>query len=722
MPDDGKSSVTGVAVLNWSDPRLQEEQASKDTGCEQGVRTGDAKGVGIVEFLRGKHILVTGATGFLAKALVEKILREQPDVGRLYLFIQPRADQPAQQRLEQLVASPIFGHLRLKHGSAYEQFMAAKLGAVEGDISREGLGLSPSVLEEIRSKVQVVINSAATTTFDERYDVALNVNTQGPRRLLELAHSCPDLQLLLHVSTAFVNGRRRGRCMERPFNYGDTIAAELQQHHSTVAQRQLDIETEIALAEKERLAAEAAAEARGMSKEDVQAAVQKHMVDLGMSRAQQCGWQDTYVFTKAMGEMVLTRGHKDLPLAIVRPSIVESCLIEPMAGWMEGMRMADPILLAYGKGQMAGFLANPDGVLDMVPCDKVINAVLAIATHTAYLGHGAPVSVYHVATSVANPLGIQLVADATSDHFAHSPMLQRDGSAVTVQRMQVFRHPQLFMLDVWLKYQLPLQLAKLFPWNSSLSDRRNNLLLKTAQQLSYLGKLYEPYTFYAARFDASNTERLFSLMSEEEQQHFNFDLRSIDWHAYLSGGATGTRGARGAGPGGARTGGTGAAGAGGVVGHGAGDLVAAGAGAGDPGAGGASAGGAGAVGTCAGGTVQRRPFFVPLLRQVLSLPSSTGLTPPLLCPPPDQSQPQLQPDSPLRTPSLYTEQSDSLTEQREPESRPASPIHASRIGPRVPCARPPPIPGTHSMAIRPIKRMNEDECIQQKLGTSTNPN
>ncbi|CAI5465740.1 unnamed protein product [Closterium sp. Yama58-4] len=533
MSDDGNSGGADVAVLSWPEARLEVEQASKDGAHEQGVGTGDAKGLGIVEFLRGKHILVTGATGFLAKALVEKILREQPDVGRLYLFIQPRADQPAQQRLEQLVESPIFGHLRSKHGSAYEQFMAAKLGAVEGDISIEGLGLSASVLEEIRSKVQVVINSAATTTFDERYDVALNINTQGPRRLLELAHSCPYLQLLLHVSTAFVNGRRRGRCMERPFNYGDTIAAELQQQQGTVAQGQLDIETEIALAEKERLAAEAAAEAQGMSKEDVQAAVQKHMVDLGMSRAQQCGWQDTYVFTKAMGEMVLTRGHKDLPLAIVRPSIVESCLNEPMAGWMEGMRMADPILLAYGKGQMAGFLANPDGVLDMIPCDKVINAVLAIATHTASLGYGAPVSVYHVATSVANPLGIQLVADATSDHFAHAPMLQRDGSAVTVQRMQVFRHPQLFMLDVWLKYQLPLQLAKLFPWNSSLSDRRNNLLLKTAQQLSYLAKLYEPYTFYAARFDASNTEHLFSLMSEEEQQHFNFDLRSIDWHTYL---------------------------------------------------------------------------------------------------------------------------------------------------------------------------------------------
>ncbi|GJP51989.1 hypothetical protein CLOM_g11113 [Closterium sp. NIES-68] len=534
MPGDG-SSGNGVAVLARPEARWQEEQPDKGGARELGAGASEGRGLGIVEFLRGKHVLVTGATGFLAKALVEKILREQPDVGRLYLFIQPRADQPAEQRLAQLVGSPIFAHVRAQHGTAYERFMAAKLRAVEGDISREGLGVSAAVREELSSKVQVLVNSAATTTFDERYDVALNINTQGPRRLLDLADSCRNLQLLLHISTAFVNGKRRGRSMERAFEYGATIAAELQHAQAGAggAQVRVDVATEIALAEHERAAAQATAEAAGLSGEDVQAAVQKHMVELGMRRAQQCGWQDTYVFTKAMGEMVLTRARTHLPLAIVRPSIVESCLREPMAGWMEGMRMADPILLAYGKGQMAGFLANPDGVLDMVPCDMVINAVLAIATHTASVGPGAPVAVYHVATSVANPLGIQVVADATSDHFAVAPMLQRDGSAVAVQRMQVFRHPRLFMLDVWLKYQLPLQLAKLSPWSSSLSERRNNLLLKTAQQLSYLAKLYEPYTFYAARFDASNTERLFSLMSEEEQRQFDFDLRAIDWHSYL---------------------------------------------------------------------------------------------------------------------------------------------------------------------------------------------
>ncbi|CAI7812196.1 unnamed protein product, partial [Closterium sp. NIES-53] len=125
----------------------------------------------------------------------------------------------------------------------------------------------------------------------------------------------------------------------------------------------------------------------------------------------------------------------------------------------------------------------------------------------------------------------------------------------------------------------------------------------------------------------------------------------------------------------------------GVGGTGAGGAGAAGAGAVDPGAGGA------------GGTVRPRPYFVPLLQQILGVPSSTGLPPPFLCPPPDQSQLPLQPASPLPLPSRYTEQSGGLTEHREPLSCPVSLVHTAR---RTPRSRPPLVPGTHTMAVRPF--------------------
>ncbi|CAI7768082.1 unnamed protein product [Closterium sp. NIES-53] len=177
-------------------------------------------------------------------------------------------------------------------------------------------------------------------------------------------------------------------------------------------------------------------------------------------------------------------------------------------------------------------------------------------------------------------------------------------------------------------------------------------------------------------------------------------------------GAGGTGGAAAAGPGGARTGGSGAAEAGGVGGARAGDPTEPGAagagraGAVDPGAGGTSAGGAGARGAGAvdpgargvGGTVQPQPYIVPLLQEVLGVPSSLGLTPPLLCPPPDQSQPLLQPASAMPAPSPYTEQVGGLTERRVPASCPASPVC---IGRHVPRSRPPPVLGTHAMTLRP---------------------
>ncbi|CAI7744536.1 unnamed protein product, partial [Closterium sp. NIES-53] len=150
-------------------------------------------------------------------------------------------------------------------------------------------------------------------------------------------------------------------------------------------------------------------------------------------------------------------------------------------------------------------------------------------------------------------------------------------------------------------------------------------------------------------------------------------------------------------------GGTGDAGAGGAgVTAGAGGTGVTAATAGDPtepgaaGAGGTCAGGTGAGG--AGDTVQPRAYFVPLLQQVLGVPSSTDLIPPLLCPPPDQSQLPLHPASPLPAPSPYIEQSGGLTERREPATRSVSPI---RTACRVPRSRPPPVPGTHTMALRP---------------------
>ncbi|CAI7879713.1 unnamed protein product [Closterium sp. NIES-53] len=176
-----------------------------------------------------------------------------------------------------------------------------------------------------------------------------------------------------------------------------------------------------------------------------------------------------------------------------------------------------------------------------------------------------------------------------------------------------------------------------------------------------------------------------------------------------AGGTTGATGGTGAaGP--TRTGAAGASGAVAAGGVGAGGSAGAGtsegAGVGAVGARGAAgagavAGGTGAVPAGSGGATRPRPYFVPLLEQVLGLPPSTGPAPPLACPHPVQSQSQLQPASPLPAPSPYTGPTGGLAERREPESRPASPVRAARTSRRAPRPRPPAVPGTHQIALRP---------------------
>ncbi|CAI7797207.1 unnamed protein product [Closterium sp. NIES-53] len=220
-----------------------------------------------------------------------------------------------------------------------------------------------------------------------------------------------------------------------------------------------------------------------------------------------------------------------------------------------------------------------------------------------------------------------------------------------------------------------------------------------------------------------------------------------------AGGPTTAGGAGATGPGGARTGGTGAAGPGGATSAGAtsgagagsaagvGDTGGTGAGATAPsggpagagaaggtgagsaarvgapvgagvgatraargaaGAGGAAgvgadAGGAGVVSVGCGGAARSRLYVVPLL----GLPPSSGPTPSLECPPPVQSESQLQLASPLPAPSSYAGPSGGLAERRELESRPASPVRAAHTNRRVPRQRPPAVSGVHQMALRP---------------------
>ncbi|XP_030449121.1 fatty acyl-CoA reductase 2, chloroplastic [Syzygium oleosum] len=476
-------------------------------------------GIGIVRFFRGKRFFITGATGFLAKVLVEKILRTVPDVGKIFLLMKAKDKEAAMARLSsEIIYSELFKGLQQTYGKSYEPFMLSKLIPVVGDISESNLGLGDELVDFIANEVDIIVNSAANTTFDERYDIAIDVNTKGPYHLMSFAKRCSQLKVFLQVSTAYVNGQRQGKIMEKPFCMGDSIVRESYSAEPPTSLPQLDVESEIHLALESKKALE-------------DHAVAQKMKELGLNRAKKFGWQDTYVFTKAMGEMLIDDMRGEVPVIIIRPSVIESTIKEPFPGWMEGNRMMDPIILYYGKGQLTGFLVDPDGVIDVVPADMVVNATLAAIARHGMAGKSG-INIYQIASSVVNPLVFQDLARLLYEHYNTSPCLDSKGRPIPVPSMKLFTSMDKFSAylsgDASQRSELRAMTS-----NSKLSKKLEIVCRRSVEQAKKLANIYEPYAFYRGRFDNSNTERLMEKMSEEEKRRFGFDVGSIDWKDYI---------------------------------------------------------------------------------------------------------------------------------------------------------------------------------------------
>lgn len=495
-------------------------------------------GLAIVEFLRGKSILITGATGFLAKVLVEKILRVQPDVEQLFLLIKAKDVGNAKDRLQnEIVSSSLFKNLQIFHGTSYQGFMERKLTPIVGDLSKDNLGMDVKSLSELQGKVDIIVNSAASTTFDERYDHALNLNTKGAQRVTDFANKCPRVQLFMHVSTAFVNGERKGVVNEKAFRLGCSIANESRTKGEDMVP-DIDVDRELQLVKKkidnilESHSDASPCSSTNLNKKKVEKKLQQAMKDLGMERAKRFGWQDTYVFTKALGEMLVDSTREKLPVVIIRPSVVESSFKDPFPGWMEGNRMMDPILISYGKGQLPGFLVDPKSVLDVVPVDMVASAMLAAMARHA---NKPSLEVYQVASSVVNPLVFLELARMSREHFREHPFLDKSGKPLTTPDLQLFGNMESFMDAVTTcshtikASDLPSSLTNA----KSFLKRHQQLTHKVKQQAAYLASLYQPYTFYGGRFDTSKTQHLFASLSDQEKEVFGFDVGEIDWDTYI---------------------------------------------------------------------------------------------------------------------------------------------------------------------------------------------
>jgi nucleoside-diphosphate-sugar epimerase len=439
--------------------------------------------------LRGKTVLLTGGTGFLGKVIVERLLRCAPDIERIYLLIRTQVEREgapvsAAARFEtEVLTSGAFAALARAYGDRWPAFARDKIVPIAGDVSQPRLGLEDSAHAALASRVDIIINGAASVTFDAPLDEAFRNNTRSTERVAEFARSCRSA-ILVHVSTAYVAGQRTGRIPEEALPY-DVSSADL------------DAIEEVVGAVQE----EAAAGAWGVG------ATRARLVEQGMARAKRLGWHDCYTYTKALGEMVLARDRDNVPTAIVRPTIIESSLRDPEPGWLENLNVGDPLWVEYGRGRMPDFPFGPDVVYDFVPVDLVANALLAMLPRVA---ESREISYYTVGSGSLNPLTGAEMCEITFDYFTRHPMYDRRGRPIPARRLTC---------------PTPARFREMYT-----DEARRRVPVK---RLLYLADIYETYIRGGFVFDTSNTQRLLEDLDVADRAALDFDVRSIEWRWYL---------------------------------------------------------------------------------------------------------------------------------------------------------------------------------------------
>ncbi len=499
-----------------------------------------------VDLSASKRIAVTGATGFLGTALVERLLRCVPNC-EIVLLVRPgKKSSPEKRAKREIFRNDAFDtHLKAVGKDQFWEEIERRVTVIAGDVGTDGLGLDESGRSALKT-CDTVIHSAATVSFDAALDTAVEVNLLGPTRIAKTLQDLESDAHLVAVSTCYVAGNRRGKADEEllsdtPFHIDVDWRQEVKAARRVRSDSDAESRTSAKLSDF-RKEAEAELGAAGTpllaakTEQIRQRWAHDQLVEAGRARAKSLGWPDAYAYTKALGERALHESKGSVPVSIVRPSIIESAWAEPKPGWIKGFRMAEPIIISYARGLLKAFPGVPEGIVDVIPVDLVVAAIINVTLR----GHDKSdkIDITQVASGSRNPLHYRRLVTLAKEWFTQNPVYDSLGQPIAVPEFTFpGRNAVEKKLD-WLQRGLTQadKSLKLFPLrgkkallNAELEDRKNQV----DRAAGYV-KIYGSYAECEALYGVDNLLGLHNSLSKANQKAMGCDPQIVDWDHYVT--------------------------------------------------------------------------------------------------------------------------------------------------------------------------------------------
>lgn len=416
--------------------------------------------------------------------------------------MRPKRGQDVSERVDALIRSELFNRLR---NSPNGQAQINKIVAVRGDITKPLFGLSKSDIELLNSKVSVVFHSAATVKFVEPLKVAVENNVVSVENLIELSSKFQKLEALVHVSTAYSNCDRKQ--VDEIF-YEAPIAPDKLIDMSHWMKPEVLEEISPALLGKR---------------------------------------PNTYTYTKAVAESLLMERSKKLlpniPIAMVRPSIVAGVWRQPICGWVDNFNGPTGVILSMMTGAIQAMVACPNYCADIVPVDIVANLIICTAwqVHQQHLTpavrlnsvneinekleQSKDISVFNCVSGTLNPVAWRDFAKYIKQIGLVYPcnnLMRRPGTLLLSSQ---------YLFDIF-NFINHTSIAYAGDFLLKLAGKRAKLVIIHNRMMKMINTL-KPFTTNQWLFNCSNVTCLYERMTPIDKEIFNFDIRQVRWDDYL---------------------------------------------------------------------------------------------------------------------------------------------------------------------------------------------
>lgn len=289
----------------------------------------DIDTLNVKDFFAGQTIFITGVTGFLGKALIEKLLRSCVDLKEIYVLIRPKKGMSIEERLKKMFSILLYEKLREMNPSAFD-----KVIPINGDLREKGLGLDPADRQMLIDRVSIIFHNGASVRFDDSLRDAIFMNTRSTRDICILAESMKKLKVLCHVSSTYAN-------CDKP------VVEEIYYPFNVDWKKTIEI-------------------AETIDNHLLKTLTSKYIGSV----------PNTYIFSKRLAEAVVNDYSSRIPCTVTRLSIVIASLDDPIPGWMDNFNGPVGMMIGGGKGILKSTYTKPDIVMDYIPVDVAIKGII----------------------------------------------------------------------------------------------------------------------------------------------------------------------------------------------------------------------------------------------------------------------------------------------------------------------------------------------------------